>query len=692
MDIDRASGHEEKRFHLPTLDGAEMRSRWDILSHPPDVLITNYSMLNVMLMRQREESLFEATREWLAESPSNVFTLIVDELHLYRGTAGSEVSYLLRNLRRRLGLDERPEQVRYVAASASLDPDRDAPYLSGFFAADAQTFQVVRGVVRPAPAVDPADRAAPVADRLRAAVSDAEGGRPRSVDELATDLAGPGAEPLASPDLESLLLEATDPEAADPVRLRAHLFFRNIPGIWACSRPDCSEVETPDDRPDRDDDERRRVGRLYAQPLYRCGCGGRVLELLYCQTCGDLFLGGYTAADHMVGSQLAWYVVPTLARLEDAPDRIQLAETASGYVVYWPRTADIEKPGWSRGAFRFAFRRSTYDPADGYLRNASDAPTGWSFHVVGPDGESADLPAAPTRCPNCGDDWERVAKAADDPTKYRSPIRRMQTGFEKISQVLTDSLVRALHEDQRKLVLFSDSRQDAAKLAAGLEKRHYQDLIRQTLATTLATSTAGDLEAFERFVRREDVSPESKEAARRFRSSFPDDAQTLEDGALEGASDEEQARAATVRARHASAERSLDSILRSVRDALLGLGVNPGGPDHRLQGFGVWPDRRPWTECFDWAASPPRTRGRDLPPGADRLLDAIDDGLRDECLEAMYAGAGLDFETIGLAYATVPSRPGLDPRRGDHEGARGRQRAPARTAGSLRGRCPLPIA
>ena len=51
----------------------------------------------------------------------------------------------------------------------------------------------------------------------------------------------------------------------------------------------------------------------------------------------------------------------------------------------------------------------------------------------------------------------------------------MRTGFEKLSQVLTDGLMRQLGDD-RKLVLFSDSRQDAAKLAAGMEKRHYQDL------------------------------------------------------------------------------------------------------------------------------------------------------------------------------------------------------------------------
>ena len=57
----------------------EMIARWDMIASPPDVMVTNYSMLNVMLMRDIEEPLFTATRDWLASEPTNVFTLVVDE-------------------------------------------------------------------------------------------------------------------------------------------------------------------------------------------------------------------------------------------------------------------------------------------------------------------------------------------------------------------------------------------------------------------------------------------------------------------------------------------------------------------------------------------------------------------------------------------------------------------------------------
>lgn len=90
------------RFFFPRIDGAEMRSRWDMQSAPPDNLITNYSMLSIMLMREADDAIFEKTKKWL-DKDGSVFHLIIDELHLYRGTAGTEVAYLLRLLFNRPG-------------------------------------------------------------------------------------------------------------------------------------------------------------------------------------------------------------------------------------------------------------------------------------------------------------------------------------------------------------------------------------------------------------------------------------------------------------------------------------------------------------------------------------------------------------------------------------------------------------
>jgi ATP-dependent helicase YprA (DUF1998 family) len=57
----------ELQYYFPRLDGGEMWSRWDMQETPPDILITNYSMLNIMMMRSIEDNIFEQTKAWLAE-------------------------------------------------------------------------------------------------------------------------------------------------------------------------------------------------------------------------------------------------------------------------------------------------------------------------------------------------------------------------------------------------------------------------------------------------------------------------------------------------------------------------------------------------------------------------------------------------------------------------------------------------
>ena len=65
---------------------SEMRTRFDMQQTPPDILITNYSMLAMMLMREVDNPILKKTREWLEKDQSHIFHLVIDELHLNRGT------------------------------------------------------------------------------------------------------------------------------------------------------------------------------------------------------------------------------------------------------------------------------------------------------------------------------------------------------------------------------------------------------------------------------------------------------------------------------------------------------------------------------------------------------------------------------------------------------------------------------
>ena len=91
---------------------SEMRTRFDMQQTPPDILITNYSMLAMMLMREVDNPILVKTRDWLQKDKSHIFHLVIDELHLNRGTSGTETAYLIRLLLNRLGLTPDSPQFR----------------------------------------------------------------------------------------------------------------------------------------------------------------------------------------------------------------------------------------------------------------------------------------------------------------------------------------------------------------------------------------------------------------------------------------------------------------------------------------------------------------------------------------------------------------------------------------------------
>jgi ATP-dependent helicase YprA (DUF1998 family) len=102
-------------------EDSELLTRHEVLANPPDLLITNYSMLEYMLMRPLERPIFDATAAWLEQNTDERFLLIVDEAHLYRGAAGAEVALLLRRLRSRLGIGA--DRLQVICTSASFSDD-----------------------------------------------------------------------------------------------------------------------------------------------------------------------------------------------------------------------------------------------------------------------------------------------------------------------------------------------------------------------------------------------------------------------------------------------------------------------------------------------------------------------------------------------------------------------------------------
>ncbi len=91
----------------------ELVFREEMQTFPPDILITNFTMLEYMLLREDDRQLF---------GDADLFSFIVlDEIHTYSGTQGMEVAMLLRRLRGFLeGRAKRPLRIQYIGTSATL--------------------------------------------------------------------------------------------------------------------------------------------------------------------------------------------------------------------------------------------------------------------------------------------------------------------------------------------------------------------------------------------------------------------------------------------------------------------------------------------------------------------------------------------------------------------------------------------
>jgi DEAD/DEAH box helicase domain-containing protein len=89
-------------------DPSRLRTRLEAQRNPPDILITNYSMLEYLLCRPQDNPLFG----------KGLRTLVLDEAHLYSGSLAAEISLLLRRVMLRCGVPS--ERVLQIATSATL--------------------------------------------------------------------------------------------------------------------------------------------------------------------------------------------------------------------------------------------------------------------------------------------------------------------------------------------------------------------------------------------------------------------------------------------------------------------------------------------------------------------------------------------------------------------------------------------
>lgn len=729
-----STGDPDVTFFFPRLDGSEMRSRWDMQDSPPDILVTNFSMLSIMLMRDADAPIFRSTRDWLSQDGS-VFHLIIDELHLYRGTAGTEVAYLVRLLLSKLGLTPNSPKLRILASSASLNPtDPDSlQFLRDFFGTEWAPEQIVQGAAE-APGeqygllphsgflalgcairanADPiaamrqtarelsqiegsADAqetlvaameapSASLGSRMLRACSDSGGQRAVPIETFASQVF-PGLPPTEARDAARGLLFARQYCSAAPGALlpsfRLHWFFRNIEGLWCCTMPNCNSTG---DRP---------VGQLFTAPRIQCEhsvAPHRVLEMLYCEHCGSVYVSG---SRFTIRNNGGWELLNTDPDVESLPDRAiaRMVEQRSllDYCVFWPSEGPLHRH--AAGPWRQPRRddgqplRVRWTAASLNTTNAQVvlglespvAPEGpWVHGYVvnadsGSDDDLAASAAMPAVCASCGRDYTR--------RRFRqSPIRGFRTGFSKVSQILAKELFQILPAGEtRKLVVFSDSREDAAGISNGIERNHYSDLVREAIfdevtrealgnaALLQDVSTYGELRSREAlaYERAHPGAAVDAAAALRFATrTIPegldeDDRRPLEERRdravhfLQEAATRARRRTVPVRLLFEPADPGDTSFPGALIQRLKMLGVNPAGNDVLYQDF--WYDNRfrHWTSLFDftdsklgWRSNP----SQEAVAARDKLRAKVAAEVCGVLFSRLYFG----FESAGLGYACL---------------------------------------
>ncbi|HET9066735.1 MAG TPA: DEAD/DEAH box helicase [Gemmatimonadales bacterium] len=489
----------------------ELITRHEVHAAPPDVLVTNYSMLEYMLMRPLERPIFDRTREWLENNPDERFLLVIDEAHLYRGAQGAEVALLIRRLRTRLGIPA--ERLQVICTSASF---KDADYavefgaqLTGKDPADFEKVQgdllersgAAKGTAADADALDAFDlnafyEALTDADRLKVIASflkyrdvtepwdlqpslyrALESYGPMSslvnstmreaqpVDELGTTL----FETVVPADIAAravtnliALGSVARREPTEPGLLpcRVHSFYRGLAGLWVCMDPNCTNLH-PAQRGGP-------AGKLYSQPRDTCECGARVLELFTCRICGTAHGRAYT--NNVEDPDFLWGESGGAFR------------TLAGFVdELSPLDLLLEKPVFNEYA-----EPAEYDLLTGRLnpqklgarnRQVYISP-GRSQPVT--DDEPKDVTPGEFRpCAVCGESaaFGRTS-VQDHQTKGDQPFQAL---IAKQIQVQPPSPVPATRRAPlrgRKILIFSDSRQTAARLAPNLQTYSTQDAIR----------------------------------------------------------------------------------------------------------------------------------------------------------------------------------------------------------------------
>ena len=471
-----------------------------IKNNPPDILLTNFMMLELLMTRQSD---LDRT---VIKNCEGLNFIVLDELHTYRGRQGADVAMLMRRVRERLEVQNRPIQCIGTSATMATEgrkDDRDAlvaDVASRLFgtsvASDCIITETLRRVTdetltverirsQLGPAIDDAVRQNlsnaelamhPLAvwAETRLGLKSSDGGawvraEPRRVSEAARQLA---EEAERSPDasrtaLQAFLLEASRPERERVAGGSPDAFFAfKLHQFLAGAGRAYTTLDAPGSR---------RVvmdGQVF-DPEDK---NKRLYSLHFCRQCGQEFhpvkLVAEQGREHFIARDID-DAVPN----DDGPKNDDEAREIYGLLMPEPsgdfafqgRDEDYPEP-WQETTRNDEIRlKASYRRHRAVLK-----PAATDGRVTGTSHHAWFLPGKFRFCPACGDytvgggrDINRLAGLTAE-------------GRSSATTILVSSIIRWMNgpgapeigQYRRKLLGFTDNRQDAA-----LQAGHFNDFV-----------------------------------------------------------------------------------------------------------------------------------------------------------------------------------------------------------------------
>ncbi|NLI71300.1 MAG: DEAD/DEAH box helicase [Bacteroidales bacterium] len=725
-------------YVIPRFDNkhfsAEMLLREDMQETPPDILITNISMLSIMLMRSEEQKMLDATKQYFEENSDAVFHLVVDELHLHRGTAGAEVAFLLRMFLNRIGVlpmryGKRNPQLRIYASSASIENNAET-YLQDFFGiyGEGPLFHIQKGYDFP---LNPTDDTLDY-NCFEVFVSDEKKGRnfyylqneeereitqkqflesipyEGSFDEFIRDFSERIYQDLlnisphrafsikdlknlpGNPSIEAIrgfliFRGAVNNNEALP-NIRFHQFYKYVEGLWGELLPD--------------GDDKGPIGELSYEPKEVSPDGShKMLELLRCECCGELFIGGNRKVidNNRILMTLNQPDIEKIPNMQATP--MVQRKTIEEYVVFWPNKQGISVDGYysegeqsyerfglvningkhtlsedgNKGAHG-AWKEGYLNPYDGSISSYLDRGIDENRYIRGfyyyPKGENNNmvseymqvtLKALPCKCPACNKDylWRKYTQ---------SPIRSFRTGMGRNNQLLSKELLYQLDaagNSLSKLISFSDSRQDAAELSKLVSREHYRDMVRLAFIKIIKDKI-DSVESEELRMVKEDVITDidkGRDNRRIMRTINQSDLSQTEKDALLAIIDNID----SIETRKQEIEDyipevdviDLNNMISTdnaqidgeLIEALLKLGINPSGTDYA----DMYPlNNKYWDQCYDFDdlnMIPDKSREKVGAYGKKILFDVVYENLQSYIFKNCFGQyMNVNTEVAGLGY------------------------------------------